>query len=261
MAAVALPRRAVGQQRRAVDRTRGGGVGSHDRERAGPLPVAEAVRGADIVTTVTADKALATIVTPEMVEDYVSAVLWDLLDAAGDRARGVEVHDRVAGQDTAIFQSADLTDLLRKVGSEAIAKQCAAAERALEVVRRLQALPDVDYTYTAIGETGTVFRPVNEGTIYVKLKTREGKTFSQVLREARAQVHLQRADHVGPVPAGPGLAAVLVGPGREGQAANLLCAGRRGQVADHDHHDRTGQEDQHAVVLEVDVVHDPEERS
>jgi len=29
---------------------------------------------------------------------------------------------------------------------------------------------------------------VNEGSIYVKLKTREGKSFSQVLREARAAV-------------------------------------------------------------------------
>ena len=79
-------------------------------------------------------------------------------------------------------------------------------ERAQEIVRRLKELPDVDYTYTAIGEAGTVFRPVNEGTIYVKLKTREGKTFSQVLREARAQVRQV-----------PGISFGLVEAGQFGQ--------------------------------------------
>ena len=61
-------------------------------------------------------------------------------------------------------------------------------ERAAEVVAKLRAMPDVDYTYTTIGESGAFFRPVNEGSIYVKLRTREGKSFSQVLREARAAV-------------------------------------------------------------------------
>ena len=41
--------------------------------------VAEAVRGADIVTTVTADKAKATIITPDMVEPgmHINAVGGD----------------------------------------------------------------------------------------------------------------------------------------------------------------------------------------
>ncbi len=60
--------------------------------------------------------------------------------------------------------------------------------RAQEMVRRLKSLPDVEYTYTTLGEAGTTFRPVTEGTTYVKLKTAEGKTFSQVLREARAVI-------------------------------------------------------------------------
>jgi HAE1 family hydrophobic/amphiphilic exporter-1 len=59
-------------------------------------------------------------------------------------------------------------------------------ERAREVVRRLKTLPDVEYTYTAVGESGTSYRPVNEGSVYVKLKAgARAKTFSQVLREAR----------------------------------------------------------------------------
>ncbi len=58
-------------------------------------------------------------------------------------------------------------------------------ERAREMVRRLKTLPDVEYTYTTVGEAGTTYRPVNEGSTYVKLKPGGGKTFSQVLREAR----------------------------------------------------------------------------
>ena len=61
-------------------------------------------------------------------------------------------------------------------------------ERALEVVRRLKALPDVDYTYTTIGEAGITRRPSTEGVVYVKLKPTHGKTFSQVLDEARRAV-------------------------------------------------------------------------
>ena len=60
--------------------------------------------------------------------------------------------------------------------------------RALEAVRRLKALPDVDYTYTTIGEAGITRRPSTEGTIYVKLKPTHGKGFSQVLDEARRAV-------------------------------------------------------------------------
>jgi len=61
-------------------------------------------------------------------------------------------------------------------------------ERAREVVRRLQTLPDIEYTYTTIGESGTTYRPVTEGTIFVKLRDSKGKSFSQVLREARQAI-------------------------------------------------------------------------
>ena len=62
-------------------------------------------------------------------------------------------------------------------------------ERALEMVRRLKTLPDVDYTYTTIGEAGTPYRPVTEGVIYVKLKPTHGQDLlSQVLDEAAAAV-------------------------------------------------------------------------
>ena len=59
--------------------------------------------------------------------------------------------------------------------------------RAQEVVRRLRTVPDVEYTYTTIGESGTTYQPVNEGSVYVKLKKRTGK-FSDVLREGRNAV-------------------------------------------------------------------------
>jgi HAE1 family hydrophobic/amphiphilic exporter-1 len=61
-------------------------------------------------------------------------------------------------------------------------------ERAVEMVRALRAVPDVEYTYTTIGEAGTLFRPVTEGTMFVKLKSAKGKSFSQVLREGREAV-------------------------------------------------------------------------
>jgi HAE1 family hydrophobic/amphiphilic exporter-1 len=61
-------------------------------------------------------------------------------------------------------------------------------ERAREMVRRLKTLQDVDYTYTVIGEAGTTYLPVTEGRTYVKLKTARGKSFSQVLREARGVI-------------------------------------------------------------------------
>jgi HAE1 family hydrophobic/amphiphilic exporter-1 len=58
-------------------------------------------------------------------------------------------------------------------------------ERARAMVQRLKSLPDVEYTYTTIGEAGTTYRPVTEGVTYVKLRPATGKTFSQVLRDAR----------------------------------------------------------------------------
>ena len=60
--------------------------------------------------------------------------------------------------------------------------------RALEAVARLRTLPDVAYTYTTIGEAGIVRRPVTEGAIMVKLKPIHGKSFSQILGEARRVV-------------------------------------------------------------------------
>jgi HAE1 family hydrophobic/amphiphilic exporter-1 len=62
------------------------------------------------------------------------------------------------------------------------------AVRAREMVRRLKTLPDVEYTYTTIGEAGAQYRPVTEGTTYVKLRSAKGKSFSQVLREGRTVI-------------------------------------------------------------------------
>ena len=76
-------------------------------------------------------------------------------------------------------------------------------ERAQEVVRRLKAIPDVVYTYTTIGETGTTFRPVTEGTTYVKLKAHTGKSFSEVLREARTAIEQVPGFTYGLTEAGP----------------------------------------------------------
>jgi HAE1 family hydrophobic/amphiphilic exporter-1 len=53
------------------------------------------------------------------------------------------------------------------------------------MVRRLKSLPDVEYTYTTIGAAGTTSRPVTEGVTFVKLRPGTGKTFSQVLGDAR----------------------------------------------------------------------------
>ncbi len=88
-----------------------------------------------------------------------------------------------------------------------------AGDRAREVVRRLRTLPDVEYTYTTIGEAGSVYRPANEGSIYVKLKEHTGKTFTQVLREARALIQ-----HV------PGLTYGLIEAGPFGQKPIQISA-------------------------------------
>jgi HAE1 family hydrophobic/amphiphilic exporter-1 len=53
------------------------------------------------------------------------------------------------------------------------------------MVRRLKTLPDVAYTYTTIGAAGTTSRPATEGVTFVKLQPGSGKTFSQVLGDAR----------------------------------------------------------------------------
>ncbi len=61
-------------------------------------------------------------------------------------------------------------------------------ERALAVVRELKKLPDVEYTYTTIGESGITRRGPTEGVVYVKLRESKGKTFSSVLSDARRAV-------------------------------------------------------------------------
>ena len=61
-------------------------------------------------------------------------------------------------------------------------------ERARAMVERLKTIPDVEYTYTTVGEAGTTYRPVTEGSTYVKLKPGSGKSFSEVLSEARTAI-------------------------------------------------------------------------
>jgi HAE1 family hydrophobic/amphiphilic exporter-1 len=61
-------------------------------------------------------------------------------------------------------------------------------DRAREMVRRLKAMPDVDYTYTTIGEAGFFYRPATEGQTYVKLRRTDGGSFSAVLDQARRVV-------------------------------------------------------------------------
>ena len=48
-------------------------------------------------------------------------------------------------------------------------------ERALQMVRELKTVPDVEYTYTTIGEAGTLFRPVTEGTTLREAEERQGQ--------------------------------------------------------------------------------------
>jgi HAE1 family hydrophobic/amphiphilic exporter-1 len=76
-------------------------------------------------------------------------------------------------------------------------------ERALEVVRELRKLPDVDYTYTTIGEAGITRRPPTEGVVFVKLKPTHGKTFSEVLDEGRRAVAVVPGLTYGFTEAGP----------------------------------------------------------
>ena len=73
-------------------------------------------------------------------------------------------------------------------------------ERTREMIRRLKTLPDVEYTYTTIGESGSSFRPVNEGTTYVKLQARlRARRFSEVLREARRKIEERARLHLRPL--------------------------------------------------------------
>jgi HAE1 family hydrophobic/amphiphilic exporter-1 len=76
-------------------------------------------------------------------------------------------------------------------------------ERAREMVRRLKTLPDVLYTYTTIGAAGTTSRPVTEGVTFVKLRSGSGKTFSQVLADARRVIQAVPGMTYGLFEAGP----------------------------------------------------------
>ncbi|RNF77542.1 ornithine cyclodeaminase [Pseudomonas putida] len=92
--------------------------------------VAEAVRGADIVTTVTADKACATILTPEMIEPgmHLNAVGGDcpgkteLHRAIVERARVIveyEPQSRVEGEIQQMPADSPVTEFWRVVAGEA----------------------------------------------------------------------------------------------------------------------------------------------
>ncbi|HLA79483.1 MAG TPA: efflux RND transporter permease subunit [Vicinamibacteria bacterium] len=77
-------------------------------------------------------------------------------------------------------------------------------ERAREMVRRLKSLPDVEYTYTTIGEAGSQYRPVTEGSTFVKLReSSRGQSFSEVLRQARKVIEEVPGLTYGLVEAGP----------------------------------------------------------
>jgi HAE1 family hydrophobic/amphiphilic exporter-1 len=75
--------------------------------------------------------------------------------------------------------------------------------RALAVVRELRKLPDVEYTYTTIGESGITRRGPTEGVVFVKLRSARGKTFSEVLSEARRAVAVVPGLTYGFTEAGP----------------------------------------------------------
>jgi len=98
--------------------------------------VAEAVRGADIVTTVTADKACATILTPEMIEPgmHLNAVGGDcpgkteLHRAIVERARVIveyEPQSRVEGEIQQMPADSPVTEFWRVVAGEASGRESA----------------------------------------------------------------------------------------------------------------------------------------
>lgn len=98
--------------------------------------VAEAVRGADIVTTVTADKACATILTPEMIEPgmHLNAVGGDcpgkteLHRAIVERARVIveyEPQSRVEGEIQQMPADSPVTEFWRVVTGETKGRESA----------------------------------------------------------------------------------------------------------------------------------------
>lgn len=69
----------------------------------------------------------------------------------------------------------------------------------------------------------------------------------------------RRRDDIDGAPTGAGQPSLFVGHGPVGQAGNLGVVRRRRQIAD-DMHDRDAHhEDHHAVVLEKEIVDNPEE--
>ncbi|CAI3799274.1 Ornithine cyclodeaminase [Pseudomonas sp. MM221] len=98
--------------------------------------VADAVRGADIVTTVTADKAYATILTPEMIEPgmHLNAVGGDcpgkteLHRAIVERARVIveyEPQSRVEGEIQQMPVGSPVTEFWRVIAGEAKGRESA----------------------------------------------------------------------------------------------------------------------------------------
>ncbi|HEY3049190.1 MAG TPA: ornithine cyclodeaminase [Polaromonas sp.] len=97
---------------------------------------AEAVRGADIVTTVTADKAYATILTPEMIEPgmHINAVGGDCpgkTELHADVLRGARVfveyepQTRIEGDIQQLSQDFPVVDLWRVLAGTATGRQSA----------------------------------------------------------------------------------------------------------------------------------------
>jgi len=62
-----------------------------------------------------------------------------------------------------------------------------------------------------------------------------------------------------PIPAGAGPPAIFLGGSAESQALNLLVLRLLRQVTDHDHHHDRDNRNEHAEILKVDIVDDPEE--
>ncbi len=76
-------------------------------------------------------------------------------------------------------------------------------ERAMQVVRLLKQMPEVDFTYTTIGEAGIVRNPVTQGQIYVRLKHGHGMGFNETLGRARQVVSRVPGLDFGFIEAGP----------------------------------------------------------
>jgi HAE1 family hydrophobic/amphiphilic exporter-1 len=76
-------------------------------------------------------------------------------------------------------------------------------DRALQVVRLLKKMPEVDFTYTTIGGAGLTQRPVTEGSIYVRLKHGHGLGFNETLARARNVVSAVPGLTYGFIEAGP----------------------------------------------------------